>query len=554
LFKNLLKIYKSIGKKNTFFFITLFPVGLVGLTFELLSIFGFIPIFQQGFGGSIISSSESLNLISNKIINYVDDQNFLIIIVLFIIIFKNIFILFQNYYFLTISKRIYLFICDRLFLNKISEDHLIFLEKSSSSFLKDLRETTVNFRIYLESLLNFFIEFSVTILIIYFLLLMNFNITISILSIFISIVFLFIIFSRNYASKIGKRLNEYAEKLNNILINSFHNFVNIKIYNKTGFFLKKYQIANVSFAENQKKIFFLYSTTKPVMELAIVFIIIIFLINSQGDKFNNYLGILGVYLVAFYRLLPSAIRVSNLKLTLNSNSFSVDMICNSINKIEYKTRLIKKIKSNIKFSNVFFSYDKNNIILKNINLIFNKNYITCLYGKSGCGKTTLVKLIAGLIKPTSGKIIIDNKFEYKKSTNLNISYVSQNCFIMKDTLAKNIAFDEDNKIDFDKIDQIIKILELDIVMKNKKINYQTTVISEDASLFSGGQRQRIAIARALYKDSDILILDESTNALDLRTEARIIKNLHSIKLNKIIIIISHRKETRRLCDYKINLS
>jgi ABC-type bacteriocin/lantibiotic exporter with double-glycine peptidase domain len=125
---------------------------------------------------------------------------------------------------------------------------------------------------------------------------------------------------------------------------------------------------------------------------------------------------------------------------------------------------------------------------------------------------------------------------------------------MKDTLAKNIAFDDDKEIDFNKISQIIKILELDIAMKNKNINYQTTIISEDASLFSGGQRQRIAIARALYKDSDILILDESTNALDLRTEARIIKNLHSIKLNKIIIIISHRKETRRLCDYKINLS
>ena len=317
MFKNLLKIYQSVGKRNIFLLITLFPVGLVGLFFELFSIFGFIPIFQQGFGGSTISSSESFNLISNKIINYVNNQNFLIIIVLFIIICKNIFILFQNYYFLTISKRIYLSICDRLFLNKISEDHLIFLEKSSSSFLKDLRETTLNFRVYLESLLNFFVEFSVAILIIYFLLLMNFNITIIILSVFISIVFLFIFFSRKYAKKIGKRLNDYAEKLNNILISSFHNFVNIKIYNKTGFFLKKYQIANVDFADNQKKMIFLYSTTKPVMELSIVFLIIIFLINSQDDKFNNYVGILGVYLVAFYRLLPSAIRISNLKLTLN---------------------------------------------------------------------------------------------------------------------------------------------------------------------------------------------------------------------------------------------
>ena len=204
MFKNLLKIYQKIGKKNIFLFITLFPVGLVGLFFELFSIFGFIPIFQQGFGGSIITSNESFNLISNKIINYVNDQNFLIVIVLFIIICKNIFILFQNYYFLIISKRIYLFICDRLFLNKISEDHLMFLEKSSSSFLKDLRETTVNFRVYLESLINFFIESSVAILIIYFLLIMNFNITILIIFIFVSIVFLFIFFHEIMSKKLGK--------------------------------------------------------------------------------------------------------------------------------------------------------------------------------------------------------------------------------------------------------------------------------------------------------------------------------------------------------------
>jgi ABC-type bacteriocin/lantibiotic exporter with double-glycine peptidase domain len=161
-------------------------------------------------------------------------------------------------------------------------------------------------------------------------------------------------------------------------------------------------------------------------------------------------------------------------------------------------------------------------------------------------------LIAGLIKPNvSGKIMIDKKFEYK-NLSLDISYVSQNFFIMNDTLAKNIAFADNKQINLNKIDKIIKMLELDIVLKNKDISYQT-IISEDASLFSGGQRQRLAIARALYKDSDILILDESTNALDLRTEAKIINNLHSIKLNKIIIIISHRKEIKSLCDYSYKL-
>jgi ABC-type bacteriocin/lantibiotic exporter with double-glycine peptidase domain len=99
----------------------------------------------------------------------------------------------------------------------------------------------------------------------------------------------------------------------------------------------------------------------------------------------------------------------------------------------------------------------------------------------------------------------------------------------------------------------MSIVELKKIIESKNINYNS-ILKENASTFSGGQRQRIAIARALYRDTDILILDEATNALDLDSEKRIIKNLHSIKKNKIIIIISHRKETKKSCDISYDLS
>ena len=553
MFQNLLIVFKILGKKNIFLIFSLIPIGIMGLILELFSIAAFVPLLQHSFVDSNIYSNIKLYKISALIIDYVNNINLLLIISLFVFILKNIFTIFQSYYFLSIKKNIYVFITDRIFLSKISQDYSTFYQKSSSHFIKDLRETTINFKNYLECAIFFFIEIAVSVLIISFLLIIYFDITIIILSFFIFTVYSLIYFSRNFIKKTGKKQNEIAEKLNNMLINSFHNFTDIKIYNRASFFQKLYKENNIIYAECLKKTIFIYSISKPIIELFALSILIIFLFNIKSQEFIKYIGVLGLYLVAFYRLLPSAIRISNLKMQMNNQSFSVKIISDIVKIYKDSKKPIKKIKSNIKFNNVSFSYDKKNIILKNVNLIFKKNYITCLYGNSGCGKTTLVRLIAGLVKPNiSGKIILDNKFEYK-NLSLDISYVSQNFFLMKDTLVKNIAFGDDKKIDLNKIDKIIKMLELDIVFKSKEFNYQT-IISNEASLFSGGQRQRIAIARALYKDSDILILDESTNALDLRTEEKIINNLHSIKLNKIIIIISHRKEIRNLCDYTYNLS
>jgi ABC-type bacteriocin/lantibiotic exporter with double-glycine peptidase domain len=553
LFKNLLIIFKILGKKNIFFLLSLIPAGIVVLIFELFSIATFVPLLQASFIGNNLYSNEVIYKISTSIISYLKSINLLLIISFCIIILKNFFIILQNYYFYFITKKIYLFIADRIFLSTISQNYLAFYEKNSSNFIKDLRETTINFRIYLETIIFFFIEVVVTILIITFLLIVYFKVTIIILSFFVGSVYLLIYFSRNLIKINGKKQNEVAEKLNSILINSFNNFIDIKIYNRANFFQKLYKENNIIFAECVKKILFMYSLSKPIIELLVILTLVFFIFNISNDEFMNYVGVLGLYLIAFYRLLPSAIRISNLKMSMNNHSFSVKIISDIIKNYKEDKKPIVKIKSNIKFHNVSFSYDKKNIILNNVNLIFKKNYITCLYGNSGCGKTTLVRLIAGLIKPNvSGKIMIDKKFEYK-NLSLDISYVSQNFFIMNDTLAKNIAFADNKQINLNKIDKIIKMLELDIVLKNKDITYQS-IISEDASLFSGGQRQRIAIARALYKDSDILILDESTNALDLRTEAKIVNNLHSIKLNKIIIIISHRKEIKNLCDYSYNLS
>ena len=553
MLNNLSKIIVLIGKKNLLILCTLIPIGLFSIFLEIFSIASFLPLMQQGFGGGNISTNNSLSKIAEALINYFNNFNYLLIFVLSTVVVKNIFLLCQNYYALTISKRIYLFISDQLFISRMSQEYLSFIKNSSASFIKDLRETTIIFRVYLDALIQFFIEITITIVITVFLLLLNFKITAVIFSLFGTVVILFAIISKNFSQRVGRKQNEAAEDINSALINSYHNFVDVKLYKENSFFQKIYSAANEVYAEYSKKMFFIFSIPKSVMELAIVIFLIAFFIYFREIEYRQHIGIFAIYLVAIYRLLPSATKLSNLKMQLNSQSFSVDIIYNAIKNSSKKIKKIKKIKSHISFKNVSFSYDKKNIVLKNKNFLFKKNSITCLYGKSGGGKTTLVRLIAGLIEPNmGGKIILDNKILYK-NLSLNIAYVSQNFFIMKDTLANNIVFNGKEKIDLEKIDSIMSMLDLSSVMKKKKINYDS-MLTEDASVFSGGQRQRIAIARALYRDAEVIIFDESTNALDLKTEQRIIKNLHQIKSDKIIIIISHRKETKKNCDVSYDLS
>lgn len=551
--KNLFLIFDILGKKNVIYLLILVPVGFLSIILEFFSIFSFLPLIQQSFGENDISSNYYLSKLSRFLIGYFGNINFLFIFVLCVIAIKNIYLLFQNYFFLTVTKKIYLFICDKMFVNRLSEKYLTFIEKSSSNFLKDIRETSNVFRLYLESLINFLIEIIISIVIVVFLFLVNFNVSLIIFLTFGLILYLFSSFSKGFSQRTGQNQNQAAEQINDILLNSYHNFVDIRLYRQINFFKKKFLAINSIYAEYIKKLNFLFSIPKSMIELMIVTFLILFFFNFQEINFKDHIGILGIYLVAIYRLLPSAIKLSNLKAQLNSHAFSIKLVYESLKNNNENKKSIKNIKI-INFKNVSFSYDKKNIALKNLNLTLKKNQIVCIYGKSGCGKTTLVRLIAGLINPNvSGKIILDNKINYT-NFHLDIGYVSQNFYIMKDSLINNIVFDDNEKnINLKKLDYIMSIVELKKIIENRNINYNS-ILKENASIFSGGQRQRIAIARALYRDTDILILDEATNALDLASEKRIIKNLHSIKKNKIIIIISHRKETKKSCDISYDLS
>lgn len=206
----------------------------------------------------------------------------------------------------------------------------------------------------------------------------------------------------------------------------------------------------------------------------------------------------------------------------------------------------------IRLEKLTFSYPSSDeAVLSNINLEIPKNTTVGFVGPTGCGKTTLVDIIMGLLEPVSGQVLVDGKpVEDPRSWQRNFGYVPQQIFLSDDSVAANIAFGvpEDER-DQQAVERAARIANLhDFVVNELPEGYATTV-GERGIRFSGGQRQRVGIARALYNDPDILVLDEATSALDTVTEDAVMDAIHSLMHTKTILLIAHRISTVRECDH-----
>jgi len=277
----------------------------------------------------------------------------------------------------------------------------------------------------------------------------------------------------------------------------------------------------------------------------VVFISSTYLTMSAGD------------FLAFFTAMGMLVKPAKTLININKPlqqaivaAISVFTLIDEKTEINDGNQILDQAKGDINFDNVSFSYDGEKSPLKNINLTIKRGETVALVGKTGSGKTTLVNLLARFYKPSSGEIKIDeiniDEFELN-SFRSNIALVDQHVRLFNDTVKGNIAFGQKDSMPQESIIHAAEVSN-SVEFIEKLDNQFDTEIGEDGITLSGGQRQRLSIARAIAKDSPILILDEATSALDSATEKLVQSAINKMQQGRTTIIIAHRLSTIRNAD------
>ncbi len=332
----------------------------------------------------------------------------------------------------------------------------------------------------------------------------------------------------------------------------------VKLLGRENSFLMEYKIHNDGSARIGWKSKTLSQLPRLWLELLAVtgIAILVLIMIKQGRELETILPTMGLFAAAAFRIMPS---VNRILIAIQSLRFSMPVI----ERLYDETRLIKDTAASIvsdeivsfngslELENISFQYpgsDKQ--IIDNISLTIPCGASVGFIGGSGAGKSTLVDILLGLLTPSEGMVKIDSKDIQKNLRNWqdHIGYVPQTIFLTDDSLRRNIAFGLNNdQIDEHAVIHAVKASQLEQFVKDLPQGLDT-IVGERGVRLSGGQRQRIGIARALYHDPQVLVLDEATSSLDIETEQGVMDSVRALQGDKTIVIVAHRLSTVEHCD------
>ena len=548
-----------LNKKQKLRFFTLFFLMLITVFLEMLSISLILPFTKILSSPNYIFTFDfiSLNffekLSGNEIVLYSISFFFAIYLI------KIFSLLFVQIKISSFASIIGIEISNRLYNNYILKDYIKFKNINSSTILRNIITECGNFFAFLYHISQLLVETMVFTGIVLILFSLKPFETLC-LSIFLTPISLIIYkINKNKIKKIanhriisdGLRLKSLNETISSIK--------ELKLYNKFNYFKDIFNYSNRESYEAHNKIRIIQLIPRHLLELVVILFVLLLIVYMflQDKQIIDILSVIALFAASSVRLLPSISKIIVSIQAINYNYKSVNLILDEL-KNKLSNENIYNSKSEINFNriieikNLNYSFNKQNNIFEKFNITIKKNSFNVITGESGAGKSTLINIIMGLIKPDKGTIEVDGKniYENLNSWHEKIAYVPQKINLLDNTLAKNIAFGEkDEEINNKKIKQCLDLVELG----NFKDLIETNIVGELGSKLSGGQIQRIGLARSLYKEPELLILDEATNSLDKNIEKQILLTIQKLKGKFTILMISHNLNNLEFCDNHILL-
>ena len=556
------KTFEVLNKKQRFYII-LYWFSLISLSvFETIGL-GVLALFV-GFLSNpdfLIQKIPFQNLqlfFLNMEYKYLILMIGIFIIILFFI--KNFLIVFVNIFELKLRKNFISTISHEIFSDIIQRPYEYFTRINSATITNDIVNESNRVANFIFGYNNFYKEIFLIIILFIPLLIINPLIT-------FGASFIFLIFTLFFLRKIKAQLVFFGDKIkkhSELMFRSIREIIDsislVKLSNKNDFFVNKYlnQFNLMSMFANFKRIYSLIP--RMFFEITSVVLIVSFsvILIFSGIKIDLLISYLSFIALAAIRMVPSftILNLNFSNIIFNEKPFQNYLQAKYFESDKKNLKNEKKLLevndiNEIELEKVYFKYiNQEDYIVENISLKLKKNLILGIVGESGSGKSTISKLLIGLLEPSKGKLKV-NSYDanlINRKWQKDIGFIPQDIFLSESSLMKNIAMNKNiNEIDIDKINYSIKNALLKDLVDNSKDGINLLIRDRGINI-SGGQKQRIGIARAIYNNPSLLILDEPTSNLDKESQILFQKCLLEIKKNKIVVLITHSHEMLNNCD------
>ena len=554
-------------------------LSLIGVLLETLSVAFVFPLVHIILDANFLVKYDSIKQIVDYIkpleenfffIKFYSEKQFLIFVTIFVFV---LIIIFKNIYLFLLSRFKIKYLQDLLVNFKtdfvrgmLDLSYESFTNKNHSDIATKASQIS-SLTTVIDNFLILIIEILVMISLIALILIVDFKSSFIVISIFGFFTIFFSIIVKKKLIHYGNLRRKHEFRQLEYIQWILGSFKEILFYRSSETFIKKFNNQAYQSTKADSQLGIINLIPRFFLEIVVViFILVIFAFNidksGQIENINEIVSTIAMYGAASIRLVPSASKILNQLQGLRYHKPITTSIKDEIDEFS-KNRKIKKnftkFDHSIKLEDISFSYqskdkDGEKNIFENLNLEIFKNDKIVILGETGSGKSTLVDILLGILKPDSGKIFFDNILaNHPYTINKKISYVPQTPVSFDETIQNNILFLESDKdIDFAQLEKAKQISCADLFIDKLDEGMQK-IIGDKAMKISGGQQQRLAIARAIYHNPEILVLDEATNSVDKNTQQKIINNILNME-NKTIILITHDQEITKNFDVVLKVN